>query len=573
MSIVIPPLTVCTGRIRTFVEHPEKGTMAPSCTLYVYDNNLEECLLFLARALCGGAGVKIHLENFRARQPLEFNWEFYLHHKHLDAHLMYDDNDDRHPLFLSNKLKKQRWISVADSMDEDYDDNEIYYYSICKSWVEFVKIAFREENICVDLSALRPAGTENSVGLVATGPLGYGGGDGSFLSIYEAIANHLRKGDIVSLIQLFGQLNRVLRRGGVYKNGIVCTSLHYQHPDIRAYLNADFSQLPGGQKKAIRFDEGILDDNQLCELVVHHVNKGGLFLEKIVSSELYSNVCQEILQKHRGACLLSHANPAACDSPDRLVDALVATTEFLTNIHLVWRKIVGSKAKIYLPLEQDRQIGVGWCGLANFLRRMKVSYRQHIEALEAYLDGQPYHDNATASDIAECLIVAYLKATKRSDEIMLSAGQEPLERIWTMAPCQRNWVDYVDPDGYTLCRSIDPPFNQVEGRDSHTDIKSVNRYNHGSVETMLDLGHDWHQRHWEAWQRMMNLTGRAHTMSFDLYKRIDRIWFSDFVERSPLMNVYYQFADRFDQQYLNKGQIWEAVEACDLDEGCTSCAE
>lgn len=568
----IPALTVCTGRIRTFIEQPELCTMAPSCTVYVYDNDLEDCLLFCDRALRGGAGVKVQLEKFIARQPIQFNWGFDLSPLHSDYPLIH--KSDKETIELYTPVYRFQYeaptiISVADSMEEgDY----LGRLSIRNSWLKFIELALQGKEIIVDLSALRPAGKENEVGLVATGPLGYGDGDGSFLSIYQRIATHLRVGDMISLMHLLGQLNRVLRRGGTYKNGIICTGLDYRHADIEKYLNSDLSDLPGGQKKAVRVDEGILADKPLCNLIVERINRRGFFLEKIQSSALYSNVCEEILIKHRGVCLLSHANAAACNSPIELIDALVETTKFVIALHLSWREQVGDKANVYLPIEDDKQIGVGWCGWANFLRRMSVSYRQHVEALEACLESKPYHDNAVASEIAHCLVHAYHKATVEADSLMVGAGKEILERIWTMAPCQRNWVDYQDPDGFVLCRSIDPPFSQVEKRDSHTDINSVGRYNHGPVETMLEVGHDLHQRHWEAWQRMMSLTCRSHTMSFDLWKKVDLDWFEDFVQRSPLQTTYYQFADDLDQQYLNKGQIWEAVEACDLDE-CISCAE
>lgn len=568
----IPPLTVCTGRMRTFILEPEKQTMAPSCTLYVYDNSLEDCLLFIDRALRGGAGVKIQLEKFKAREPVQFDWGFDLSSQHSDFPLIQklEDETIRHyqPTYQFQSVNSEV-IRVADSME--HDDNE--RLSIRSSWLKFIELAMAGKYILVNLSALRPAGTKNEAGLVATGPLGYGDGDGSFLSVYERLANHLQAGDMISLMQLLGQLNRVLRRGGTYKNGIVCFGLHCQHPDIRTFLTTPLSELPGGQKKGIRFDEGILEDIELCELTVAELNKGGLFLEQIIDPELYANVCVEIQQRHESACLLSHGNAGVCNSPQELIDALVVTTGFVTDVHLTWRQRVGDKADIYLSLEEDEQIGVGWCGFANFLRRMGVTYQQHVDALEAYLNGMPYHGSAIATEIAECLVTAYIKATIECDRKMIEAGLSPLKRIWTMAPCQRNWVDYKDPDGFALCRSIDPPFNRFEYRDSHTDSSSTGRYDHGPVETMIDVGHDLHQRHWELWQRMMNLTGRAHSMSFDLWKKVNFDWFRDFVTRSPLPATYYQFADKLDQQYLNKGMVLEAVETCDLDEDCVSCAE
>jgi hypothetical protein len=553
----IPPLCVATGRMKTVLLHPERGTLDPSCTLYLYDNNLEETILFVEAALRYSAGVKVHLEKFVERPPVPpVQFGLYLDPNHPDFKYLSPEQRS-----LSSVVHGT-WIHVADSMESSDNASRP---SIRDSWLLFIRCLMRGEPVVVDLSRLRPAGRKNSRGLIASGPA-------SFAEIYRAIANHLAKRDIISLMQLLGELCKQLRRGGVDKNGIVCFGLHYKHPDIERFLECPLSDLPGGQKKGFRYAPDVHDNPKLEALVVQKLNEGGLFLEKIVSDILLSNVCVEILQKPKGVCLLSSINAGKCRKPTDLIEAFVSVAEFVCHRHITWRDRAGYKAKMYLPLEEDRQIGVSITGWANFLRIQGVTYLEHVEALEAYLDGKPYHGNKVATEIADCLIQAYIKATQRVEKMMEPYGG--IDRIWTIKPDQRVWVDYQDLDGYTLCRNIDPPFERFEYRDSHTDLSSVGQYDHGPVEIASEVGHELHDRQWEAFQRVMNLTGKAHTMSFDWWKPVTVEDFRAFTASNKITS-YYQSFHHLDQNYLNKGFLVEAFddETCNLEEGCSSCAD
>ena len=79
------------------------------------------------------------------------------------------------------------------------------------SW-KFVSYALRfGAGVAVHLSKLRPAGTDNGKGLVASGPVSFG--------------------------KIYSCLNEQLRRGGVYKNGAVVLHLDLNHGDILEFLN------------------------------------------------------------------------------------------------------------------------------------------------------------------------------------------------------------------------------------------------------------------------------------------------------------------------------------------------
>ena len=78
------------------------------------------------------------------------------------------------------------------------------------SW-RFVSHALRfGAGVAVHLSKLRPKGSQNEKGLVASGPV-------SFAKIYSSI-------------------NETLRRGGVYKNGAVVAHCDLDHADIIDFI-------------------------------------------------------------------------------------------------------------------------------------------------------------------------------------------------------------------------------------------------------------------------------------------------------------------------------------------------
>ena len=86
------------------------------------------------------------------------------------------------------------------------------------SW-RFVSHALRFGAGCaVHLTKLRPKGSENKNGLVASGP--------------------------VSFAKIYSTLNEILRRGGVYKNGAVVCHLDLSHPDILDFINVQRHELP-----------------------------------------------------------------------------------------------------------------------------------------------------------------------------------------------------------------------------------------------------------------------------------------------------------------------------------------
>ena len=225
------------------------------------------------------------------------------------------------------------------------------------SW-RFVSHALRfGAGVAVHLSQLRPNGSENEKGLVASGPV-------SFAKIYSA-------------------LNETLRRGGHYKNGACVIHIDADHPDIIEFITAPRAQLPW-VKRCVDISPGLWNklDINTKEALIYGIRSGDIWLNKIKygrdGKRIFGNVCLEVYVQSRGTCLLQHINLSAC-TPRDLKAAFAQGMSELCDLH--GRTDVGRSGE-YLAPEIDRQVGLGMLGLANFLHIHNVTYADFANALE-----------------------------------------------------------------------------------------------------------------------------------------------------------------------------------------------
>jgi hypothetical protein len=223
------------------------------------------------------------------------------------------------------------------------------------SW-RFVSHALRYgAGVAVHLSKIRPNGHTNDKGLVASGPVSFG-------KVYSA-------------------LNETIRRGGVYKNGACVLHLDLDHPDILEYITTPRSELPW-VKRCVDLTEGMWKDTPHKKALLEGIRSGDIWLNKIKydhnDQRIYSNVCLEVYLPSRGTCLLQHVNLGAC-TIGNIQEGFTTAMSELCNLHA--RTGVGESGE-YLTPNNDKQVGLGVLGLANLLRRYKVTYAEFGEALD-----------------------------------------------------------------------------------------------------------------------------------------------------------------------------------------------
>jgi len=383
------------------------------------------------------------------------------------------------------------------------------------SW-RFVSHALRNgAGVAVHLSKLRPCGSDNGRGLVSSGPV-------SFARIYSA-------------------LNETLRRGGVYKNGAVVCHLDIDHPDILEFVNADRGEL-AWVKRCVDLTPELWEfaGQEVKDAIITGIKRGDIWLNKIKyqnGERIYGNVCLEVYLPHRGTCLLQHVNLGACEIED-LHSVFAYGMESLVDLHA--RTGVGDTGE-YLSPSEDRQVGLGILGLANFLKRQGVTYKEFGDALERYHDTLPFNRIVKADVIVDELAAGIDAA----EEVARAAG---MVRAFAIAPTASCSYRSRDLAGYTSTPEIAPPISREVDRDSGTF--GVQTYSYGDVEIASEVGWDAYFKVANGICQLFEDTDLFHGYSFNSWS--DVITYDEqFIEtwlQSPQTSLYYSLQVMDDTQ-------------------------
>lgn len=396
------------------------------------------------------------------------------------------------------------------------------------SW-RFASHALRNGAGCaIHLSRLRPKGSDNGNGLIASGPVSFG--------------------------RIYSSLNETLRRGGRYKNGAIVLHLDASHPDIEEFIRTPREQLPWVKRCVNITDEWWNDMDPLVkQYLLGGIKAGDIWLNKVKyegSKRIRGNVCLEVYLPSRGTCLLQHINLGACTYED-IPKAYRVGMQELCELHS--KTGVGETGE-YLPSSTDRQVGLGVLGLANLLRRYNVSYEQFGRALEHYDKGD------SRATVAYELVSRIAQGIKQASEI---ARQYNMVRAFAIAPTASCSYRSQDTDGFTCTPEIAPPIARTVDRDSGTF--GVQTYDYGEVEIASEVGWDNYKAVADGIIKLYRSSGLLHGYSFN--------WWSDlatmneeFIEewlRSPQTSLYYSLQVMGDVQ--DKSDAYAALDDADVD--------
>jgi len=398
------------------------------------------------------------------------------------------------------------------------------------SW-RFASHALRHGAGCaIHLSKLRPKGHDNGRGLTASGP--------------------------VSFAKIYSTLNETLRRGGVYKNGAVVAHLDIDHPDILEFVQLPRSEAPW-IKRCVNLDarKWNTTDAKVKDALLYGIKSGDIWLNKIKyddqNKRIRGNVCLEVYLPSRGTCLLQHVNCGAC-TIGNLKEAFTQGMSELCSLHS--KTGVGTTGE-YLPSVTDRQVGLGMLGLANLLRRYKVSYETFGSALAKVNAGESVV--GTAGELAWQFKLGIESAAT-------VARNNRMVRAFAIAPTASCSYRSQDLDGYTCTPEIAPPIARSVDRDSGTF--GVEHYDYGDVEIASEVGWDAYKLVADQLMIMLDNTGLLHGYSFNSWSDVvtyDR----NFVEEwllSPQTSLYYSLQVMSDTQ--DKTDAYAALDQADVDD-------
>ena len=385
------------------------------------------------------------------------------------------------------------------------------------SW-RFVSHALRYgAGVAVHLSDLRPAGTETNKGpdtLVASGP--------------------------VSFAKIYSTLNEILRRGGTYRNGACVIHLDINHADIIDFVQVKREELPW-VKRCVDLTPELWTNSEarVKEAIIRGIARGDIWLSKIKydnnGNRIRSNVCLEVYLPSRGTCLLQHINLGACLIGD-LRPSFREGMQELCSLH--GKTGVGGTGE-YLAPENDRQVGLGMLGLANFLANNRITYAEFGKALTATNNAEPYEGYAGLA--ARELFLGIQEAAN-------IARENNMERAFAIAPTASCSYRSRDIHGFTSTPEIAPPISRVVDRDS--GAFGVEQVQYGDVEIASEVG-------WESFKQvadqimiMLNRTGLLHGYSFNSWSDMvtyDEAFIEEWLE-SPQTSLYYSLQVMGDTQ-------------------------
>ena len=396
------------------------------------------------------------------------------------------------------------------------------------SW-RFASHALRYGAGCaIHLSKLRPRGSENGKGLVASGP--------------------------VSFAKIYSTLNEIIRRGGVWKNGAIVCHLDLSHPDALEFISTSRSELPW-VKRCINIKPEWWEACTFKDELLYGIKSGDIWLNKVKydneGNRIRGNVCLEVYLPSRGTCLLQHVNLGACEF-DEIPGAFVSGMSELCTLHA--RTGVGDSGE-YLSPETDRQVGLGMLGLANLLRRYGITYEQFGIALDQYNAGEVVRTPAYELVSQFGLGIESAAAMARSHHMV---------RAFAIAPTASCSYRSKDLDGFTCTPEIAPPVGKTVDRDSGTF--GVQTYEYGDVEIASEVGWVNYKRVADGIMTMLDRTGLLHGYSFNSWSDVvtyDNAFIEEWL-RSPQTSLYYSLQVMGDVQ--DKSSAYAALEDADVDD-------
>jgi len=395
------------------------------------------------------------------------------------------------------------------------------------SW-RFASHALRYGAGCaIHLSKLDPKNYERPSGVTASGPVSFG--------------------------KIYSTLNEILRRGGVYKNGAIVLHLDMEHPDCLEFIQASRQELPW-VKRCVNITDDWWKACTFKEELLYGIKSGDIWLNKVKydkeGNRVYGNVCLEVYLPSRGTCLLQHINCGACDVGN-LESAFVEGMTQLCELHA---KTNVDASGEYLSPTVDRQVGLGMLGLANLLRRFKVSYKEFGQGLTDLNRGR------LSASAGYALAEAFRGAVEAAARVARDHG---MVRAFAVAPTASCSYRYKDTDGFTTTPEIAPPIARHVDRDSGTF--GVESYDYGDVEIASEVGWQDFKKVADGLMTLLDNTGLLHGYSFNSWS--DMVTYDNsFVEEwlaSPQTSLYYSLQVMGDTQ--DKSNVYAALEDADVD--------
>lgn len=581
---------IVTGRILNWLKNTAHLKPASCIVTSILDTeDFSDFFLKIANYLAESAGVSITCDNLHRR--------FEAQKKRLDKKLGAHKHGNGMLFQLTPPLdipEGYQVLKVADSLrlsseksQKEFPPSE-GFISIFDALYYASSIDLYGRKILLDFSHIRDKDE-------------YSSGNISFYLLAKELHEFVFNPNIKKFLHCCSSICSTIKKGGLLRNGAMTATIYLGNPLTKEYLDIKFEEL-SHIKKGVTFEKDLPPLDVLLQ-VIKLQNEGSLFFEKTVGEsltkdgkleELRINVCRAIYLVNDDQCLVSPVNLGQCYNYDDIKSAIVEATNFLISVY-------EKQEELQHPL-RDKQIAVGFAGLANLLRHFGVSYPTFIDALsyvnttiekegrvkEIYLENKELERAinicvAISNGITQASIIALKK------EFRAAFAVEPTES------CTRRNTGFravLDQIGKSVVPNIDPP-NVIPGvgiEKRHSEYGIWD--NDGNrVLTEYDFGADifpasylTERQHFELWHqfyKLINVDGLAHGVCYEQWFPLDLNSFYQWWN-SDLRTIYYNRAikaksiqkgadDRIKNLRKAKAKIENVCTLEDREAGCEAC--
>lgn len=424
-------------------------------------------------------------------------------------------------------------VSLLDSYTDLDNEGDNFYETIAGSKVFGVKVLKGNAGLVVDMSKLRPKGSIGSGGLVCSGVT-------NFMAGYSLLA-------------------REVARGNSFKKAAVVLALDFTHPDFEDFLAYPKTEIPWAKMSVtINEDMWLPEYAERREKLYKAVAAGSTFVYKEQFNsqgiKLYTNVCHGLSLLSRSTCTLAHVNLGLISDPSEIPQAML---ECFLDLDVIWNYFNQTHEEHFLPPEQDKQVGLGYVGLANMLAYFGVSYVEFVNAMENLVYG-----GAVSSSLASQLAIAFEEGYEK---VAREAKRLGYERVFAIEPTASCSFKQKDLRGFTCTPEISPPVchpvtkvTRRQAQDGYQDYQYPTNVEVAGIDVPFKV----YDRLCAVFQTLANTTGLAQGISYNwwLDKPVNEDTFTDWYD-SPLKTIYYRWATASTSQ--DKTSIGEQLEGAD----------
>ncbi len=374
---------------------------------------------------------------------------------------------------------------------------------------------------------------------------------------------------VCDLVRVIDGIVTYARRPGK-KNSACVVFLDANHADLDEYLSSGFNNSLDTVYLGVLIDPEQTYSNEVLEKLVTAYENKRIFINKLTynlnGEKLYPNVCNEIRQKHKSSCTLAaiKLHEMADLSFEEFGYAFAECAEKLIRYLPHVEKNATENPDLY---NFERQVGLGFVGMANFLGKLGTTYQKESEVFADWKIGLV---DSHFWDLMEEGIYSAYQIQKHYK----------VDRMFTSQPTAHTALRLKDGD-YAVSPELSPIVGGTRASDGLVRVyrkSSIDKKYDMElvypeyVQTQSEVPYETYRKFCECLAELINTVtdNSAHTFSHCFYGDVFTLDDLKHFLGSPLQSLYYRLepikVERDKTRVDDLGDISDLLEETEPDD-------